>query len=450
MAEIERNIPESLRGMIERKLESLDDEQRQLLRVAAIQGVQFDSAIVAQVLGRDPADVEDALQSLDDVHGLVELLREQEFPSRLFSLRYQFVHVLYQSALYTSVSPTRRSAWSGKVAEALEKEYGDRRRNVAAELALLYEMARDPWRASEHFLAAAELASTRFSTREALAFAKKGLACMTLVRDRPDIDVRELALQKALLHPLAVIEGYGTPACERVSQRIVELAERLEDHGSLFAALDGALFVHMCRGECVEAAAIADRMLNVAARSASEVQLLNAHMWATIAQHHRGHLRIAQDHADACVRIGTPTNQTARLITIWDPVVATLAESSRILWLLGRTRESRAAADRASGSRARSGIRIPCRSPSCSTAGCTDTGKTGRPVSRRQQKRSASVRNTVWHKQWHGMGACTAGRWLTPAGVPTGWQSSRARLATRCGSWVKSRCPTFARCSPRC
>ncbi|MBM2812732.1 MAG: protein kinase, partial [Chloroflexi bacterium] len=242
-AEIERNVPESLRGMIERKLERLDDRERQLLRVAAVQGFQFDSAIVAQVLERDPADVEDALQSLDRVHGFVQLLREQELPSHLFSLRYQFVHVLYQNALLASVSPSRKASWSGKVAGALEAGYGERKCIVAAELALLYEMARDPWRASEHFLAAAEVASSRFATREAVAFAKRGLVCLATAGDSAEAKRRELALQKALIIPLAVLEGYGTPAIERVSQRVIELAEQLEDHSSLFAALDGALVV---------------------------------------------------------------------------------------------------------------------------------------------------------------------------------------------------------------
>ena len=345
-AEIERNIPESLRGMIERKLESLDDHEQQLLRVAAVQGFQFDSAIIATVLERDPADVEDALQSLDRVHGLVQLLREQELPNRLFSLRYQFVHVLYQSALYASISPTRKAVWSSKVASALEAGYADRKRAIAAELALLYEMARDPWRASEYFLAAAEGASSRFATREAVAFAKRGLACLATVTAGREAEARELALQKALLHPLAVLEGYGTPTTERVSQRIVQLAERLDDHGSLFVALDGAHIVHLIRGECVQAARIADRMLTVAVQSGSEVQQMNAHMWAMIDQHHLGNLLIAQEHADACIPMGTQSNQAARLATIFDPIVATLAESSRNLWMLGDTRESLARARR--------------------------------------------------------------------------------------------------------
>jgi hypothetical protein len=333
--EIQRNIPESLRGMIERKLEGLEDEQRQLLRVAAVQGFQFDSTIVAQVLARDPADVEDALQSLELVHGLVQLLREQELPSHLFSLRYQFVHVLYQGALYASVSPSRNASWSGKVAAALEAAYAERKNNVAAELALLYEMARDPWRASEHFLAASHVASSRFATREAVAFARRGLTCVSAVPGGVEAWTRELALQKALRVPLAIVEGYGTPATEVVSQRVIALSEQLADHGSLFAALDGAFLVHMVRGECVAAAEISDRMLDVARQSGSEVQHMLARTWAMIARHHLGDLAASQRHADICIQMGTPANQGARLISILDPVVASLAESSRNFWMMG-------------------------------------------------------------------------------------------------------------------
>jgi tetratricopeptide (TPR) repeat protein len=337
-SEIERNVPESLRGMIERKLEGLDDSERQLLRVAAVQGFEFDSAIVADVLGRDAADVEDALQSLDRVHGLVRLLREQEFPNRLFSLRYQFVHVLYQSALYASISPSRKASWSGKVAAALEAGYGDRKSTVAAELALLYEMARDAWRASEHFLAAAEVAASRFATREAVAFARRGLTSLATAGDSLNTARRELALQKALLFPLGALEGYGTPATEHVSQRVIELSERLEDHGSLFAALAGAVLVSIVRGECLQAARIADRMIGVANQSGSDVQQMNARMWALMARHHLGELAVAQQHGDICIALGTPSNQADRLITIFDPVVASLVESSRNLWMMGDTR----------------------------------------------------------------------------------------------------------------
>jgi hypothetical protein len=84
----------------------------------------------------------------------------------------------------------------------------------------------------------------------------------------------------------------------------------------------------------MEAAVLADRMLTGATQSGDEGQEMNAQMWAMIATHHLGELRVAQEHADACIPKGTPFNQRARLMTIFDPIVATLAESSRNLWMM--------------------------------------------------------------------------------------------------------------------
>ena len=224
------------------------------------------------------------------------------------------------------------------MATALESAHGERKSIVAAELALLYEMARDPWRASEHFLAAARVSSSRFANREAVAFAKRGLACLAATPDLAEARRRELELQKALLIPLGFLEGAGSSAAERVSQRVMELAEELEDSGSLFAALAGAYMVHIIRDECPAAARISDRMLAIAEQSGSDVQQMNARMWAMIATHHLGELAASQRHADVCIALGTPANQATRLTSMFDPVVATLAESSRNRWMMGDTR----------------------------------------------------------------------------------------------------------------
>src|SRR5262249_41487426 len=73
-------LPGSVRGMIQRKLERLDEQDHRLLAAASVQGYEFDSAIVAGAMEMDAAEVEERLQRADQVHGLVRLLREYEFP----------------------------------------------------------------------------------------------------------------------------------------------------------------------------------------------------------------------------------------------------------------------------------------------------------------------------------------------------------------------------------
>src|SRR6266566_5155897 len=156
LPDIERGLPESVRSMIERQLGQLAPIDRRLLVVASVQGQEFDSAVVARVLSRDPAGVEERLENLEHVHAFIRPLPQRDRPSQLQSVRYRFVHVLYQNALYASLTPTRRTSLSAAVAGALLEFHADDSSVVASELALLYEAARDAERSARHFLLAAE------------------------------------------------------------------------------------------------------------------------------------------------------------------------------------------------------------------------------------------------------------------------------------------------------
>ena len=125
MADLPRDLPESVRSMIARKIEQLDERDRALLLAASVQGPEFDSAIVSEALEMDPADVEERLDVLERVHVFVKRGSEDEFPDLTLTLRYQFVHVLYQNMLYASLQPTRRAALSGRVARALVSHHGE-------------------------------------------------------------------------------------------------------------------------------------------------------------------------------------------------------------------------------------------------------------------------------------------------------------------------------------
>ena len=119
MSDMPRELPESVRSMIARKIEQLDERDRALLLAASVQGHEFDSAIVSEAIEMDPADVEERLDVLERVHVFVKRGSEYEFPDLTLTLQYQFVHVLYQNMLYASLQPTRRAALSGRVARAL-------------------------------------------------------------------------------------------------------------------------------------------------------------------------------------------------------------------------------------------------------------------------------------------------------------------------------------------
>src|SRR5436309_5058146 len=112
--------------MIDRTLQFLDPDGKHLLSVAAIQGSEFESAVVASTAERDAAHVEEQLHRLQHSHGLVHFDRDHDLPDGTPSRRYRFVHVLYRDALWTSIPPSRRSAWARQIAGAMAASYGAR------------------------------------------------------------------------------------------------------------------------------------------------------------------------------------------------------------------------------------------------------------------------------------------------------------------------------------
>ena len=175
LPDVERDLPESTRSMIGRKIGQLDEPARHLAAAAAVQGLEFDSATLARTLAMDPAEVEERLAALGRLHGLVRLIGDREFPNGMVTQRYVFMHVLYQNALEFSLAPTRKASLSRSIARALMESYAEHCAEVAPELALLFHTARDFAPASDHFLQAARNAARVYAYPEAVALCRRAM-----------------------------------------------------------------------------------------------------------------------------------------------------------------------------------------------------------------------------------------------------------------------------------
>src|SRR5258708_33447598 len=96
---------------------------------------------------------------------------------------YASVHTLERNGLYSAVTATRRISWSAAVAQALLDHYGDQSTHIAAELALLFEAAREFSRASEYFIAAGKNAAAVSANQEAIGLFERAIANAEKLRD---------------------------------------------------------------------------------------------------------------------------------------------------------------------------------------------------------------------------------------------------------------------------
>lgn len=264
VAEFEKEIPASVRSMIELKLARLEESDRRLLVAASVQGATFDSAVVARATDADQAEVEDRLDALAQLHALARPVGETELPDRTLAVRYRFVHVLYQNALYGSLGPSRRATASRAVAAALLAFHGERTQAIDANLAYLFENARDFSRAAEYYLRASENARTVFADREALRLARRGLEMLRAVPDSPERASREVAHLMAVALPLHGVSGYAAPELQETYLRARELCAALGEHPRLFPVVSGIAAFHFMRAELRESEAAGRQLIRLA------------------------------------------------------------------------------------------------------------------------------------------------------------------------------------------
>jgi predicted ATPase len=336
LPDLQRELPESIRSLIQYKLQRLDEPDRRLLAAGSVQGNEFDTAVVAAVLNQSAADVEDRLAELDRVHALVYFIREHDLPDRTHASRYGFVHVLYQNALYEALTPTRKAAWSAAAARALLGHYGEQSSTVATELALLFEAARDPAQAATHFLRAAENAVRVNASREAVVLARRGLALLRTLPDTPARTRQERAYLLALGVSLVATQGFASAEVEQTYERARELCLQAEDTSNLFPVLYGLWNVSLLRCEFLRCKDLATQMFELAQRRLETVLLLQAHNVMQQPLLHMGDFADARRHQEQGLALYDPRqHRTLTAIYGEDPGVGCMAYGAVTLWCLG-------------------------------------------------------------------------------------------------------------------
>jgi serine/threonine protein kinase/predicted ATPase len=336
IASLQDGLPESVRSLLRRKTDQLDEADRRLLTAASIQGSEFDSAVAARLVDREPAEVEERLDELERVHALVRRIREHCFPDGTPTLRYRFVHVLYQNSLYAALQPTRKAAWSASAAKALLQFHGNKNSALATELALLFEAGRDFGRAVAHFLIAADNAARMFAPREAVALARRGLTLLNKLRDTPDRVRSELPLQMTLAIQLQVSFGYAAPEAERAYARARELCEQAPEAPHLFAVLWGLWMYYEVCAKLRKSQDLARELFNLAVENRDPAHLLQAHLALTVTSLSLGDLAAAQAHAEQGIALNDREGHDKHSYRYGqDSGVACRAFGALALWLLG-------------------------------------------------------------------------------------------------------------------
>jgi serine/threonine protein kinase/tetratricopeptide (TPR) repeat protein len=167
LSELDLEAPESVRSMISKKIDALEDEERRTLQYASVEGAEFLSTVAASLLGVDEVDLEERLAHLQKTHRLIETRGEEDLPDGSLATRYRFAHALYQNFLYGDLVAKRRVLLHRQAGEQLIRHYGKRAPQIATQLALHFERGRDFARAIDYLIHAGDNASKLYGNAEA-------------------------------------------------------------------------------------------------------------------------------------------------------------------------------------------------------------------------------------------------------------------------------------------
>jgi DNA-binding winged helix-turn-helix (wHTH) protein/predicted ATPase len=330
------DVPDSLKGMIERQLDRLASDDRQLLEAASVVGAVFSAAAVAAALGQPVERAEERLGELGRRGSFVRAGDRQRWPDGTESDGYVFIHALYQNVLYERIGAARRGRLHKQTGERLEAGYGDRAVEIAVELALHFQRGHDPRRAVGYLARAGELAVRRSAYVEATALLNQGISMLSMLPEGLERDSCELQLQMPLGIAACNTRGYAAPDVGTIFERAHVLSRHASDTTRLFRALRGVWrFAHM-RADLQRAQSIAAELLAVAERERDPAGLVEGHRIMGTTSFHLGQLTAADDHLQQALGLYDAERHSSHAFLYGqDPGVSCLMWHAWTQWYLG-------------------------------------------------------------------------------------------------------------------
>ena len=120
VAEIEIEVPESLRQMIEAQIERLTSDEQRALEVASVAGTRFPPQAVAAAMQQNVEGFEVLFERLTRRSRMIRAAGSQELADGSVSTAFEFVHALYREVFYRRQTPARRASVHRRLGQQIE------------------------------------------------------------------------------------------------------------------------------------------------------------------------------------------------------------------------------------------------------------------------------------------------------------------------------------------
>jgi DNA-binding winged helix-turn-helix (wHTH) protein/tetratricopeptide (TPR) repeat protein len=226
-AAVTRQVPDTLRPLLEQQCERLSAAEQQVLEAASVAGITCTVAAVAAGLDAEEGAVDDICATLAWRGQLLEPGGQEHWPDGTLTACYRFRHSLYADVFYHRMSLRRRQRLHQCIGVRQEAGYGARAVEHAAELALHFTRGGDAPRAVHYLRQAGDNAMARSAYREAVACYEHALETVAHLPESSDTQAQAIELCLALRPALWTLGDLGRLFV--TLQEAARLAETLGD-----------------------------------------------------------------------------------------------------------------------------------------------------------------------------------------------------------------------------
>ena len=219
----EEVVPENLLSLIQARIDRLEDSTRQVLQAGSVIGRQFAMPLL-EFLEIVREGLQDKLETLEGLEFLHKRLDRE-------SVEYVFHHAMTREVAYNALLNRHKRHLHERVAEAIEKLYGEDSEAHFPLLAYHYLKAENQDPALKYLVKAADRAKRIYANREAIELYHQAIDVLLSLPGTPENKatmLHTLIRQSSIHRILGEIEE-----CEEDLKRALDIAEDLEDSSSL-------------------------------------------------------------------------------------------------------------------------------------------------------------------------------------------------------------------------
>ena len=277
----DHKVPLTLAGLVQSKLDRLDQEARMFAQAGSALGRNFSPFVVEQIMGMEKGSAIGLTHALVDVK--LALVQDSAPGEETLS----FSHALIRDAIYSSMSgDSRRRLHNAIVGEflALGGKMNVGEHVLAHHLAEAGRFAE----AIERYSQAGMTAAGKGAAAEALAHLEAGLACVDHLPDSEERDRMELQLLAVRGPTQMVTRGPGNPDFGATQARAMDLVDRLGLHEAMVPVIYNTALHAWATADLERARTIAEAIAMIDRTAPSDSAYMAANTMQGLVAWHQG------------------------------------------------------------------------------------------------------------------------------------------------------------------